>query len=161
MTLLADSRSGRRSGLLPWTLLVIGSAASLAANVAVAECQCRELQRLPPAVFCVPVVLPAGPSQRIKSLLPCYQIGASDVSLCRFVRDSAGFDPASCRPMPGCAVTYEHPPSTQDRGRPHDHGLQVVIFGSGRTCPKSLAYPWACASWHWSGRSFSRDGWPR
>jgi hypothetical protein len=35
--LLADSRRGRRSGLLPRTLLVIGSAASLAANVAVAE----------------------------------------------------------------------------------------------------------------------------
>jgi hypothetical protein len=37
MTLLADSRNGQRSGLLPWTLLVIGSVASLAANVAVAE----------------------------------------------------------------------------------------------------------------------------
>jgi hypothetical protein len=37
MTLLADSRNGQRSGFLPWTLLVIGSAASLAANVAVAE----------------------------------------------------------------------------------------------------------------------------
>jgi hypothetical protein len=36
-TLLADSRSGRRGGFLPWALLVIGSAASLAANVAVAE----------------------------------------------------------------------------------------------------------------------------
>ncbi|MFI0480936.1 DUF2637 domain-containing protein [Actinomadura sp. 9N215] len=37
MSLLDDSRAGRRSGLLPWVLLVIGSAASLAANVAVAE----------------------------------------------------------------------------------------------------------------------------
>lgn len=37
MTLLADSRNGQRSGLLPWTLLVVGSTASLAANVAVAE----------------------------------------------------------------------------------------------------------------------------
>src|ERR1700722_8743052 len=36
-TLLADSRSGNRGGFLPWTLLVAGSAASLAANVAVAE----------------------------------------------------------------------------------------------------------------------------
>ena len=36
-TLLAESRSGRRGGLLPWVLLVIGSVASLAANVAVAE----------------------------------------------------------------------------------------------------------------------------
>jgi hypothetical protein len=36
-TLLAESRSGDRGGLLPWALLVAGSAASLAANVAVAE----------------------------------------------------------------------------------------------------------------------------
>lgn len=36
-TLLAESRSGGRGGLLPWALLVVGSVASLAANVAVAE----------------------------------------------------------------------------------------------------------------------------
>jgi hypothetical protein len=36
-TLLADSRSGRKGGTLPWALLVAGSVASLAANVAVAE----------------------------------------------------------------------------------------------------------------------------
>jgi hypothetical protein len=36
-TLLADSRLGRRGGALPWALLVVGSVASLAANVAVAE----------------------------------------------------------------------------------------------------------------------------
>jgi hypothetical protein len=33
-TLLADPRSGSRGGILPWALLVVGSAASLAANVA-------------------------------------------------------------------------------------------------------------------------------
>jgi hypothetical protein len=36
-TLLADSRSGRQGGVLSWALLVAGSVASLAANVAVAE----------------------------------------------------------------------------------------------------------------------------
>ena len=36
-TLLAESRAGRRSGALPWVLMVAGSVASLAANVAVAE----------------------------------------------------------------------------------------------------------------------------
>src|SRR5216683_474979 len=36
-TLLADSRTGRRGGVLPWALLVAGSVASLLANVAVAE----------------------------------------------------------------------------------------------------------------------------
>jgi hypothetical protein len=37
MTLLGDARHGRRGGLLPWTLLILGSIASLAANVAVAD----------------------------------------------------------------------------------------------------------------------------
>lgn len=36
-TLLADSRSGGHGGFLPWALLVVGSAASLAANVAAAQ----------------------------------------------------------------------------------------------------------------------------
>jgi len=36
-TLLAESRSGSRGAALPWALLVVGSVASLAANVAVAE----------------------------------------------------------------------------------------------------------------------------
>jgi hypothetical protein len=37
MSLLASSRQGQRSGVLPWVLLVLGSVASLSANVAVAE----------------------------------------------------------------------------------------------------------------------------
>lgn len=36
-TLLADSRSGRTGGVLPWGLLVAGTVTSLAANVAVSE----------------------------------------------------------------------------------------------------------------------------
>src|SRR5262249_36150404 len=36
-TLLADSRAGECGGKLPWALLVVGSAAGLAANVAVAQ----------------------------------------------------------------------------------------------------------------------------
>ncbi|GAA1749189.1 DUF2637 domain-containing protein [Streptomonospora arabica] len=37
MSLLSDARQGRRGGVLPWMLLIVGSAASLAANVAVAD----------------------------------------------------------------------------------------------------------------------------
>jgi len=36
-TLLAESRSGTHGGVPPWTLLAVGSVASLAANVAVAQ----------------------------------------------------------------------------------------------------------------------------
>ncbi|WP_460363678.1 DUF2637 domain-containing protein [Actinocorallia lasiicapitis] len=37
MSILVESRAGRRGGWLPWVLLGLGSLASLAANVAVAE----------------------------------------------------------------------------------------------------------------------------
>ena len=37
MALLSDARQGRKGGFLPWTLLILGSVASLAANVAVAD----------------------------------------------------------------------------------------------------------------------------
>jgi hypothetical protein len=37
LALLAENRQGRRGGLLPWTLLIVASLASLAANVAIAE----------------------------------------------------------------------------------------------------------------------------
>lgn len=37
MSLLSDAGQGRRGGVLPWRLLIVGSAASLAANVAVAD----------------------------------------------------------------------------------------------------------------------------
>lgn len=37
MSLLSDARQGRRGGLLPWSLLILGSPASLAANFAVAD----------------------------------------------------------------------------------------------------------------------------
>ncbi|MFE6385235.1 hypothetical protein [Nocardiopsis dassonvillei] len=37
MTLLSDARHGRKGGLLPCALLIIGFGASLAANVAVAD----------------------------------------------------------------------------------------------------------------------------
>lgn len=36
MTLLSDARDGRKSGVLPWTLLIIGSGAFLTVDVAVA-----------------------------------------------------------------------------------------------------------------------------
>jgi hypothetical protein len=36
-TVLADSCAGSRGGVMPWVFLVVGSVASLAANVAVAE----------------------------------------------------------------------------------------------------------------------------
>lgn len=68
-TLLADSRSGRRGGVLPWALLVAGSVASLAANVAVAE----------------PTLM-----GRVIAAWPSFALTASYELLTRQVRRSAG-----------------------------------------------------------------------
>ncbi|MFB9879272.1 DUF2637 domain-containing protein [Planobispora siamensis] len=37
LALLVDSRAGRRGGILPWTFLLVGIGASLAANIAAAD----------------------------------------------------------------------------------------------------------------------------
>ena len=68
-TLLADSRSGRNGGALPWALLVAGSVASLAANVAVAE----------------PTLI-----GRVIAAWPSFALTASYELLTRQVRRSAG-----------------------------------------------------------------------
>jgi Protein of unknown function (DUF2637) len=73
-TLLADSRSGRRGGVLPWALLVAGSVASLAANVAVAQ----------------PTVI-----GRVIAAWPSFALTASYELLTRQVRGSAAADTRS------------------------------------------------------------------
>ena len=70
-TLLAESKSGRHGGALPWALLVVGSVASLAANVAVAE----------------PTVI-----GRVIAAWPSFALTASYELLTRQVRRSAATD---------------------------------------------------------------------
>ena len=84
-TLLAESRAGRRGGALPWALLVAGSIASLAANVAVAE----------PSLI-----------GRIIAAWPSFALTASYELLTREVRRSApaGGSKAPCKPAAGVAV---------------------------------------------------------
>jgi hypothetical protein len=83
-TLLADSRSGGRGGFIPWALLIVGSVASLAANVAVAE---------PTAIG---RVIAAWPSFAL--------IGAYEM-LMRQVRHSAAANPDNREQAPGARRT--------------------------------------------------------
>jgi len=79
-TLLADSRSGGRGGFIPWALLVVGSVASLAANVAVAE--------------------PTGIGRVIAAWPSFALIGAYEM-LMRQVRHAAAVNPGSRELAPG------------------------------------------------------------
>jgi Protein of unknown function (DUF2637) len=85
-TLLAESRAGRRGAVLPWALLVAGSVASLAANVAVAE----------------PTLI-----GRVIAAWPSFALTASWELLTRQVRNSApaddGQDPTTDLPVPDAA----------------------------------------------------------
>jgi hypothetical protein len=78
-TVLADSRSGQRGRTLPWVLLVAGSMASLAANVAVAQ----------------PTLV-----GRVIAAWPSFALTASYELLTRQVRRSAADDEYDEQPRP-------------------------------------------------------------
>ena len=128
-TLLAESRSGRRGGFLPWALLVVGSVASLAANVAVAE---------PTA------------TSRVIAAWPSFALIASYELLMRQVRRAADARTWRQRPAPararpseivvpshasGRAVVGQRPNARGPGGRGH----------VGRDA-KVLAWQWALAN---------------
>jgi Protein of unknown function (DUF2637) len=121
-TLLAESRSGSHGGLPPWALLVVGSAATLAANVAVAEP--TDIGRM----------VAAWPSL---SLIAAYEL------LMGQVRRAA--ESGVSRRRPG--KVGGRPTNSSSRGRPDvvplDPGKQIA--GRGRE-PQMLARQWALAN---------------
>ena len=131
MSLLFDSRRGRRGGILPWTLLIVGSTASLAANVAVAESSL------------VGRLVAAWPSFAL--------IGAYEL-LMRQIRNSAG-----SAHMPQAAVVDDTPAS--DESLPPAAAAHVVDAPPerrpGRRQQAKLlrrqAWEWALASSHADG----------
>jgi len=121
-TLLAESRSGGRGGILPWALLVVGSVASLAANVAVAE---------PTA------------TGRVIAAWPSFALIASYELLMRQVRRAA--EASTSRPRSGQARSRpERASSAGRRGvqRPDAGGGPA---GRGREA-QVLAWQWALAN---------------
>ena len=116
-TLLADSRAGARGGFLPWALLAIGSVASLAANVAVAE---------PTA------------TGRVIAAWPSFSLIAAYELLMRQVRRAAQTVPsgARLRRSPGAtasaAATADGPTATgkgaQDRRRAVGQDVQLEAW---------------------------------
>jgi hypothetical protein len=132
-TLLADSRAGKRGGVLPWVLLAIGSAASLAANVAVAQ---------PTAAG---RVIAAWPSFAL--------IGAYEMLMRQVRRSAAGSGKPKTR-KPGPQVSDPGTGDTQVRRSPvrqpgpdrHDGGRG----GAGRELQRH--------AWHWALAHRASDG---
>src|SRR6516225_1074730 len=131
--LLSDSRSGSRGGVLPWALLVVGSVASLAANVAVAE----------------PTV-----TGRVIAAWPSFALIAAYELLMRQVRHGAAHGVAftSGRPRPQ-SPSHEAPASAQSSNRNHPSRASrqrksaaafgsaagTVAVGTGKPCEGWLA----------------------
>jgi hypothetical protein len=119
MTLLADSRNGQRSGLLPWTLLVIGSAASLAANVAVAE--------------------PSAVGRLIAAWPSCALIGSYEL-LMRQVRHAAARKMPLTLQMPDTGVAANEADSYVPHTKPaSDHAASYVTH-TAPSDPKPASY---------------------
>jgi len=128
-TLLADSRSGRRGGVLPWALLVAGSVASLAANLAVAE----------------PVLI-----GRMIAAWPSFALTASYELLTRQVRRSApgasSDEPRRDRqPIGHVAVTREERASRLTLVQDRPHRPQGGRNSLGRNLQQQ-AWQWALAN---------------
>ncbi|HUY48120.1 MAG TPA: DUF2637 domain-containing protein [Streptosporangiaceae bacterium] len=130
-TLLAESRSGHRGGVLPWALLVAGSVASLAANVAVAE----------------PTLI-----GRVIAAWPSFALTASYELLTRQVRRGAADDDVHDeRPR-------RLPPARPAAGRPAAPGLALVpppqLGQGGRRAGSDLQR----RAWHWALANRGEDG---
>jgi Protein of unknown function (DUF2637) len=128
-TLLADSRSGRRGAALSWLLLGAGSAASLAANVAVAE----------PSM-----------TGRVIAAWPSFALIGSYELLMRQIRAAAAVLTRARSAVQSAHIsrpTSTQAPQVTDAGKPERSGNR----GSGRSL-RQEALEWALANRAEDGR---------
>jgi Protein of unknown function (DUF2637) len=134
-TLLADSRAGERGGVLPWALLVVGSAASLAANVAVAQ----------PTL--AGRVIAAWPSFAL--------IGAYELLMRQVRRSAAGKLEPQLR-KPGPQVSHSESRTTV-AGRSRARRSQGT-HGDGPGGPCGAGKDLQRQAWHWAAAHRASDG---
>ena len=122
-TLLAESRRGSRGGFLPWALLVAGSVASLAANVAVAE----------PSL-----------TGRVIAAWPSFALIASYELLMRQVRAAAGVSPSKRRPVRSAPARA--PELSSARGRSAGRAARSPVRRLTGSDLQRQAWQWADAN---------------
>jgi Protein of unknown function (DUF2637) len=135
-TLLADSRAGGRGAVLPWALLVAGSAASLAANVAVAQ---------PTA------------TGRVIAAWPSFALIGSYELLMRQVRRSATGrgNPQSRKPGPQ-ACSAQTDTTVAGRSRTHEPRPSASLQGTSE--PGGVGRDLQRQAWHWALGHRGSDG---
>jgi hypothetical protein len=135
-TLLADSRSGGRGGVLPWALLVAGSVASLAANVAVAE------------------PTPAG---RVIAAWPSFALIAAYELLMRQVRRSAAASGKAQMRKSGPQILRPEGPD-RNMQRPRQHPSGPTPHGEGPGGQGGASRDLQRQAWQWALANRAGDG---
>ncbi|NYI95108.1 hypothetical protein HNR12_001385 [Streptomonospora nanhaiensis] len=140
MALPADARQGRRGGVLPWALLVVGSAASLAANVAVAD----------PTLW-----------SRVIHAWPSFALMGAYELLMRHFRVAAGREEAANAPgehSGGDESEHLVFPGTRQRGGEATASLHVV-GSDGTSCHAASTLPRVqVEAWRWALEHRRPDG---
>lgn len=133
-TVLADSRAGRRGGVLPWALLVAGSVASLAANVAVAE----------------PTLV-----GRVIAAWPSFALTASYELLTRQVRAGAAADADGAQERQASSRSYEPRSAMPSAERAPVQGLTLV---QRRPVGRAKGSELQRHAWQWALTNRADDG---
>ncbi|GIH73439.1 DUF2637 domain-containing protein [Sphaerimonospora thailandensis] len=133
MSILLANWYGSRGGLLAWSLLVVGSLASLGANVAVAE----------PSL--IGRIIAAWPSL---ALIGSYELLMAQIR--RFAGERAEFEDLSAlHPDPAAADAEADPAEPQDDQK-GDADLPVEHDGNGRVLQR--------VAWRWAQQNRQADG---
>ncbi|GAA4931086.1 hypothetical protein GCM10023224_08700 [Streptomonospora halophila] len=157
MALLADARHGRRGGLLPWTLLILGSVASLAANIAVTD----------PTVWSR--VIHAWPSF---ALMGAYELLMREFRIdARGVRTANADDEQTVRTAEGERADPEAPTQAEEdpaaacnvEDRPRLHVVEAAdrpgaTVATEIASPEDAAPPIQVEAWRWALENRRKDG---
>ncbi|MFC0861624.1 DUF2637 domain-containing protein [Sphaerimonospora cavernae] len=132
MSILLANRYGSRGGLLAWSLLVVGSLASLGANVAVAE----------PSL--IGRIIAAWPSL---ALIGSYELLMSQIRRCAEGRaESEDFPALRANPVADAEAVPGEPQGDQEE----DAKLPAEHNGSGRALQRE--------AWRWAQQNRQEDG---
>ncbi|MEN3533654.1 DUF2637 domain-containing protein [Microbispora sp. ZYX-F-249] len=132
MSILLANRSGSRGGLLAWSLLVVGSLASLGANVSIAE----------PSL--IGRVIAAWPSL---ALIGSYELLMSQIRRYARVQPEAN-DLSALDPDLVAAVDADHEDLQDDREEDPEPSAEHI--GNGRTLQRE--------AWQWAQQNRQADG---
>lgn len=128
LVLLAERRTGRRSGWLPWAALVIGTVGSLAANVATAGpgMVSRVIAGWPALALLIAVKLLSG----MLGQHPASALAAGPAQSASY-QDSGDPPRSTAMPIPSGSGGFAGPPvSVAEPGLPGDSGGRVRVLGA-------------------------------